>query len=461
MGSCFLTSNKKVKNPMSLRESRFKAGMYLLETLTAGMYNEPLSIYREYIQNAVDSFDVVRQARRPGPQFIKIDLDPLERYISIRDNAFGIPSGNAEKTLSRIGGSEKRKEKFRGFRGIGRLGGLAFCDKAIFKTKAAGENVESVQEWDCKKLRNLLADTEQQEMSLRELFDETTVFCQSNSKKKTGSYFKVKLMDVSSFRNHILDIRQIEKYLQSVAPLPFDPEEFEYANDIKDYLSKKIPNYIEMKIKLNGRQIFKPYKNRIKSTNKRVDSIKGVKFFDINTSEGMIASGWYGNRKNLIGAINRGEGISGIRVRDGNIMIGDEHILDGCFREARFNSYVLGEIHINSSKLIPNSRRDDFVDNQTKTEFYNMIDRDIGLPLSKEIRLRSRLKSQIQPTQKKQLENVQSVEQIEVAERGAGKNKGSNEESFVRPSAEMILAEIFEKCGEYKKIREIKEKYGY
>lgn len=175
----------------------------------------------------------------------------------------------------------------------------------------------------------------------------------------------------------------------------------------------------------------------------------------------MIASGWYGNRRDLIGAINRGEGISGIRVRDGNIMIGDEHILDGCFREARFNGYVLGEIHISSSKLIPNSRRDDFIDNQTKTEFYNMIDRDIGLPLSKEIRLRSRLKSQIQPTKKMQLENDHSVEQIKVAERDVSENKGSKEESFVRPSAEMILAEIFEKCGEYKKVKEIKEKYGY
>jgi len=460
MDSYFLTSNKEVKNPMSLRESRFKAGMYLLETLTAGMYTEPLSIYREYIQNAVDSFDLVKQVRRPGPQLVKIDLDPSERYISIRDNAFGIPSGNAEKTLSRIGSSDKRKENFRGFRGIGRLGGLAFCDKAIFKTKAADEYVESVQEWDCKKLRSLLTDTKQQEMSLRELFDEVTVFYQSNSKKKTGSYFKVKLVDVSSFRNHILDIRQIEKYLQSVAPLPFDPKKFEYANDIKDYLSKKIPNYVEMKIKLNGSQIFKPYKNRIKSTNKRVDSIKEVKFFDIITSEEMIGSGWYGNRENFIGAINRGEGVSGIRVRDGNIMIGDEHILDGCFREARFNSYVLGEIHINSSNLIPNSRRDDFVDNQTKTEFYNTIDRDIGLPLSKEIRLRSRLKSQLQERQKDQFRNFQSSEQIKVVERGTIENK-TTKENFVKPSAEMILAEIFEKCGNYKKVREIKEKYGY
>lgn len=41
------------------KKSSFKAGMYLLETLTAGMYNEPLSIYREYIQNAVDSIDLL------------------------------------------------------------------------------------------------------------------------------------------------------------------------------------------------------------------------------------------------------------------------------------------------------------------------------------------------------------------------------------------------------------------
>jgi len=62
----------------------------------------------------------------------------------------------------------------------------------------------------------------------------------------------------------------------------------------------------------------------------------------------MIASGWYAKRKDFIDAINRGEGVSGIRVRDGNIMIGDEHILDGCFREARFNSHVMGDL----SKMI-------------------------------------------------------------------------------------------------------------
>ena len=32
-------------------------GKYTLESLTNGMYASPLDMYREYIQNAVDSFD--------------------------------------------------------------------------------------------------------------------------------------------------------------------------------------------------------------------------------------------------------------------------------------------------------------------------------------------------------------------------------------------------------------------
>lgn len=48
---------------------------------------------------------------------------------------------------------------------------------------------------------------------------------------------------------------------------------------------------------------------------------------------------------------------------------------------------------MNVLDLIPNSRRDDFIDNETKGLFYNEIERVLGLPVSKKIRLSSRLKS--------------------------------------------------------------------
>ena len=67
------------------KKSSFKAGMYLLETLTSGMYNEPLTIYREYIQNAVDSIDVSKRKHRRRSLKVNIDLNPFERKISISD----------------------------------------------------------------------------------------------------------------------------------------------------------------------------------------------------------------------------------------------------------------------------------------------------------------------------------------------------------------------------------------
>ena len=35
----------------------FVVGKYTLESLTNGMYSSPMDLYREYIQNAVDSID--------------------------------------------------------------------------------------------------------------------------------------------------------------------------------------------------------------------------------------------------------------------------------------------------------------------------------------------------------------------------------------------------------------------
>ena len=61
-------------------KTAFKAGMYLLETLTSGMYNDPLTIYREYIQNAVDSIDL---ARKRGPISVKINIDPVNKVILV------------------------------------------------------------------------------------------------------------------------------------------------------------------------------------------------------------------------------------------------------------------------------------------------------------------------------------------------------------------------------------------
>ena len=375
------------------RESPFKAGMYLLETLTSGMYNEPLSMYREYLQNAVDSIDLMDSKGRRSSMKVTIDLEPIERRVRIFDDGVGIPAHTAEKTLSSFGSSDKKGYGLRGFRGIGRLGGIAFSEKAIYRTKAEGEKVESIQEWNCKNLRKLLSDSRKSSMTLKQVFKRITNFYQKNSKRAADSYFEVILEGVSSFRNYTLDIEKVRSYLSQVAPVPFNPDEFSHSEKINEYLLKNLSHYCKYNIKLNGEPIYKSYRDKVKTTKKGYDYIDNISLFEIKVRDVSVGYGWYGERRDLLGSIVKGDGSSGIRVRVGNILLGDAHLLDGCFREPRFNSYIIGEIHVDCPNLIPNSRRDDFVDNEMKTLFYNAVEREIGLPISKEIRHRSRKNS--------------------------------------------------------------------
>lgn len=377
------------------KASSFRTGMYLLDSFTSGMYNDPLIVYREYIQNAVDSIDLASHQQDSSPE-VRIDLAPGKRMITIRDNALGIPSEISQETLSSIGSSTKTDMGLRGFRGIGRLGGIAFSDTAVFRTKARYEAVESVQEWDCKELRRLLASQRKKARSIEEVFDRVTAFRQEHSDRPDDSYFEVILQGVSSFRNQIFDIEKVRRYLGQIAPVSFDYQQFSYARAIDDFLSSRLKGYGRYNIILNGEPVLKPYRDVVRITKGDGDRIDGVEFFEIkNGKDQPFAYGWYGRRRELLGSIVKGDDSSGIRIRVGNIQIGDAHLLDFCFREPRFNGYVPGEVHVASDTLIPNSRRDDFVHNREKGIFYNLIEREVGLPISKEIRLRSRLASNL------------------------------------------------------------------
>ncbi len=437
------------KKVTSKKKSSFRAGIYLLENLTSGMYNDPLSIYREYIQNAVDSIDIGLTNGHKDSLSVHIDLDPFKRQIMIRDNGAGISSDIAEEVLSSIGCSNKSDKSLRGFRGIGRLGGVAFCDKAIFRTKARGEVVESEQVWDCLKLRHLI-DTKRTSLSFKDFFETVTAFSQHNGQRRKDSYFEVTLEVLSSFKNHVFDIETLSTYLGQVAPVPFDNINFPFGDDIDKYLKNNFDSYNFYDIYLNDKIVFKPYRSIIKTTVKKggQDSIEDICFFKIKgKKEEYLAYGWYGHRKNLLGSIKRCEGYSGIRVRVGNILIGDAHLLDRCFREERFNSYMIGEIHVTSPELIPNSRRDDFVDNETKALFYNAVEKEIGLPVSKEIRLMSRSNSNNIKT------NIQK--KIELNNNSNNVNKKSNTNNAAQYNN--IDVKIKSICGNCHKLHKILE----
>ena len=444
-----------------MKTTQFKAGMYLLETLTSGMYNDPLSIYREYIQNAVDSID--QSDCSPDDAEIKIELNPIQQSVRIYDNGEGVTADKAEKVLSSIGSSEKIGTLQRGFRGIGRLGGIAFAKKVVFRTTAQKESTISIQEWDCEELRNLLRSAEHSSMTIEELFFRVSVFSQEPCDDlKNDSFFEVTLHNVESFRNYIFDIQRIKKYLVQVAPLPFDPDKFSFYEEVRNFLTENLPQYGEYKITVNDEQLFRPYQDELSITSEqRNDRIKSVKLFSLKSGKNALAYGWYGQRRDFLGSIRKGAAVSGLRINVGNLQVGDQHLLDRCFRENRFNSYAVGEIHVCDQSLLPNSRRDDFVDNQKKALLYNLIEREIGLPLSKEIRQQSRIQAKNKASER---EAVQTSVIAKAPASSTGEMPRSNDSSTAfyklpEDGSAKLLEKLLGQCRECRTLQQIFEDY--
>ena len=145
--------------------AEIEIGKFTLESLTTGMYNNPEIVYREYIQNAVDSFDnaVSKKLMKLDDCRIEIIVDADRQEISIKDNGTGIGKELAVKTLLDIGNSTKTHTNNRGFRGIGRLGGLSFC------TSAQNEPEKTLVTFDCAKLKELLIPGQASEYNLQKV----------------------------------------------------------------------------------------------------------------------------------------------------------------------------------------------------------------------------------------------------------------------------------------------------
>lgn len=359
-------------------------GKNVIENLTLGMYENSLMIYREYIQNAADSIDNainlgilkkgtdknnINSDTKETAQ-IDIYIDQKKRNISIHDNALGIPKDKFFNILSSIADSEKDKTSNKGFRGIGRLAGLAYCKKLIFTSSYIGENKKYIMVWDGELLKNILNDT-QNRISASDLVDKVidykTEECDINK-----HFFEVTLHDISTENNELLDINNVYDYLSFVAPVPY-VKSFIYRSKIYDFVNKhnlKLDEYI---ILVNGQQLFKPYKTHLLYKGKAYDEIKDIEFNEIRSKSNILLGWmWFAVIK-FEKNIPKENKMRSIRLRKENILIGNETTLSKFFKETRGINYFIGELFVIDKDLIPNARRDYFNINETLREFENIL----------------------------------------------------------------------------------------
>lgn len=379
-------------------------GKFTLESLTTGMYSEPESCFREYIQNAVDSLDTAVGTNLISKDECRIEIivDASRQEISVKDNGTGISVDSARKTLLDIGNSSKTHTSNRGFRGIGRLGGLSYCKKLSFCTTLSGEDKKTLITFDCEKLKELLIPGQGQEQTLQTVIENVTRV-EILEEQESSHYFIVKMDGVDDIAS-LLDIDIVKDYIAQVAPLPFDTRFF-WGKQVKDELARKGVSVTEYPIFLGTsfeslKQLFKPYRRTMNISaraNVTKDEVYGLSFFDILDEEGKaLAHGWYADT-DFSGTL-ADERISGIRVRQGNILIGTAKTLSPCFKESRFNGWSMGEIYVVSDELIPNARRDDF----EKNDAFLMFEKGVRVTIGTEIpdKIRAASKARNNPSQK-------------------------------------------------------------
>ena len=66
--------SKSQKWRRKMPEINVEIGKYTLESLTTGMYSDPKIIYREYIQNSVDSLEEAVRQEIIEEQSMRIDI---------------------------------------------------------------------------------------------------------------------------------------------------------------------------------------------------------------------------------------------------------------------------------------------------------------------------------------------------------------------------------------------------
>lgn len=364
-----------------------KIGKDILELLTSGMYLDPLVLFREYIQNSVDSIDQALEEnilQDISDAEIQINLDHQNRTILIIDNGKGIPNNQFENIMLSLGDSNKKDTTARGMRGVGRLAGLGYCQSLIFRSSSPEDDYIFEAKWDCRKIKSLL--NENNTLDLVALLKEVVSFKKIKNYLSRPHFFEVEIQKPVRLKWDILmNENLIREYLSQVAPVPFS-NDFSFKRDLEKTIKKEDRNYryykiviklaemeLELDDKPNSFQIFKPYTDSFFLNTTLSDSVHSFESIKIMGIDGDIAAvGWI-LHGSYMGAIPNKALIGGLRARVGNIMIDNKHLFRDCFSESRFSSWTMGEIHVLDMRIIPNGRRDGFEENKHYENLRNYI----------------------------------------------------------------------------------------
>ncbi len=226
-------------------------GACILKIITESLYDKPIVVFREYVQNAADSF-----FKSMNCGIVKDDLFCKiwheNECLFFLDNGNGIIEDQFQEEMRHIAYSQKKRTLNIGYKGIGRLSGISYCERLIFVNVVSYEE-EKYQEYviECQKYNELKKQDDYSEMGFEELMDQIGTYYDqdtcSDVKKISRLLFRYKEILKKRNRGFLVILERISPVLRQTVsdkglitdlswllPVSFKKQMYEMKNTEKE-----------------------------------------------------------------------------------------------------------------------------------------------------------------------------------------------------------------------------------
>jgi len=372
--------------------------------LSNELYPRKLEIVREYIQNASDAIDSFARIAEHihDTTDLRIKVSIQGKSLLIWDNGIGMDATEINK-LKRIAYSEKKVGDGAGYKGIGRLAGIAVAKRLIISSTSygdpklhkfefcAGDFLHDIAE----KRRDGLQEAASVVINRHTIITELDVAPEEH-------YTMVELRDIADDHPQLLDPAQLHEYIGDIAPVGFAPD-FPYGERIAAKLFEYVPDYSPKTVWLatttgDRFQVYKPYKGSM--------MLAEPEFIPVTDNHHhLLAYSWYSTKgKEMLGKIRPSGGkfavdgttpaikkrFAGLVYKLFGFSIGDRSLpLNTLWKEKDYTRalWFTGEIHIVDKNIKPTTDRSDFFENDQRNRLYTAGEVCISKPLNSKAQL--------------------------------------------------------------------------
>lgn len=357
--------------------------------LSQDLYPRKLEIVREYVQNASDAIDafapvadIVKDSSEP---FIKISIQG--KSLIIFDTGIGMDAVDVSK-LRRIAYSEKKAGEEAGYKGIGKLAGIAVAEKLKISSTSYGDPKLHYFEFRAKEMREEINNNKRKgiiEPASEVIHRHTTL--ESTDTEITSHFTMVELRGISDSCPELLDSNELKEYIGEIAPVDFAPD-FKWGVRLSQRLRQSVPDYSPKTVyltKQNGdrARVYKPYVDSM-----MIAEPDYIEIHDVDNLNKTLALCWYATKgEEVLGQIRPAGRIfsvddtddphlkkrfAGLAYKLFGFSVGDRSLsvrtLWGA--SAPRALWFTGEIHIIDKDVYPTTDRSDFIESDPRASLY-------------------------------------------------------------------------------------------